>query len=94
MLAVQQLCYFLREHQEVAGSMLRKQAEATASREAIAATGVSKAYPFAAAGINVTRVVAQAFGLVGAAGNKTEFRQTTKNYWTLVDEFSELYCVV
>jgi len=51
-------------------------------------------YPFAAAGINVTRVVAQVFGLVGPAGNKTPFEHEAKKFWPLIDELNELYCVV
>jgi hypothetical protein len=70
------------------------QQEKTRSRESIARTGISKVYPFAAAGINVTRVVAQVFGLVGPAGNKTPFEGVAKKYWPLADELNELYCVV
>jgi hypothetical protein len=41
-------------------------------------SGVSKGYPFAAAAINMTRVVAQTFGLVGPAGNVTSFKEHKK----------------
>ena len=70
------------------------QQQKTRSRASIARTGISKVYPFAAAGINVTRVVAQVFGLVGPAGNKTPFENESKKFWPLVDELNELYCVV
>ena len=93
-LSVQLLLYFLREHGKTASAMMLTQQASIATREDIAATGISKAYPFAACGINVTRVVAQAFGLVGAAGNKADFSKEKRSYWTLADEFSEVFCVV
>lgn len=42
----------------------------------------------------MTRVVCQVFGLVGGAGNKTEFTTQLKSTWALADEFDEVYCVV
>jgi len=93
-LSIQLLLYFLVQHRATAEAMMMQQRSQIASRDAIALTGVSRAYPFAAAGINVTRVVAQVFGLVGEAGNKTMFADEKKTFWTLADEFNEVYCVV
>ena len=93
-LCIQHLIYFLREHRKSAEELMMKQKAKLRSRASIEADGVSKCYPFCAAGINVTRVMAQAFGLVGAAGNKTNFSSQLKTYWMLADEFNELYCVV
>ena len=58
-LCVQLLIYFMREHRATADAMMLGQKEKAKSRKSIAESGISKAYPFAAAGINVTRVVAQ-----------------------------------
>jgi hypothetical protein len=58
--------------------------------------GVSKSYPWAAAGINISRMVAQAFELVGAAGNADAeaLAAAKKKYWSLTDEINEVYCIL
>jgi hypothetical protein len=94
-LCIHLLTYFLREHGAVAAAMMTTQQQTMTSRAAIATSGISKAYPFAAAGINVTRVLCQAFSLIGAAGNQNRgFREEKRTLWLLTEEFNELFCVV
>ena len=59
-LCVELLAHFLRHHRPAAAAMLKGQQARSVDRASIAAAGVSKDYPFAAAAINVTRLVAQA----------------------------------
>ena len=94
-LCVQLLIYFLENHPEAAARTLLKQKAETHSRASIENMGVSKCYPWAAAGINVTRMLSQAFQLVGPAGNRNEkLSETKKNFWALTDEFNEVFCIL
>ena len=94
-LCVRLLVYFLTQHESVAAKTLLKQKAEMHSRASIEDMGVSKCYPWAAAGINMTRMLAVAFELVGPAGNRNgSIAAAKKNYWGLVDEFSEVFCIL
>eukprot|EP00613_Pedinella_sp_CCMP2098_P044615 CAMPEP_0171786072 /NCGR_PEP_ID=MMETSP0991-20121206/63063_1 /TAXON_ID=483369 /ORGANISM="non described non described, Strain CCMP2098" /LENGTH=624 /DNA_ID=CAMNT_0012394715 /DNA_START=101 /DNA_END=1975 /DNA_ORIENTATION=+ len=94
-LSIQLLAYFLREHPDAAAAMLTQQQQSMASRASIESNGISKAYPFAAAGINIARVLCIAFRLVGPAGNTNKkFREEKHTIWLLTEEFNELFCIV
>lgn len=63
-------------------------------------SGMEKGYPWAAAGINVTRMVAECFNLMGPMGSKGKYATSARQCWDLlcqeadiVQSFAELFCV-
>ena len=86
-LALQNLNYFLIHFGKEAAEMIRRREE----RE----NGAN--YPWAAAGINITRLVAKCFELVSANGYTSVTTHTTKAYWNILvsdtDAFNRLYVV-
>uniref|UniRef100_A0A7S2RSX2 PH domain-containing protein n=1 Tax=Rhizochromulina marina TaxID=1034831 RepID=A0A7S2RSX2_9STRA len=94
LLSVEQLIYFATEQRDEAMAMLRQQRRESHSRLSIERIGVSTNYPWAAAGIGITRMLAELFSLVSAAGAPNRsFHTETKLYWQLSSEFHELYSI-
>lgn len=74
--------------------MLARQRRDSHSRRSIDEVGVSTSYPWAVAGINITRMLAELYSLVNAAGAPNRrFHEEHKLFWQLADEYHELYCV-
>lgn len=70
-------------------------------------SGMQKGYPWAAAGINVSRMVAECFEIIGPMGSKGKYSESHRHYWPLlcgdgnsdtaeentVVRFAEVFCV-
>jgi hypothetical protein len=87
-LAIPQLLYFLDNYPLTAVGIAKRQQEA---REKNVAAG----YPFATAGVNITRLLANCLGLIDATGQARPLVRE-QSFWNLLSEehaISELYCI-
>ena len=87
LLSLQNLNFFLAYHGEEASALIRRRFERS--------NGAN--YPWAAAGINITRMIASCFELVSSNGYTTVTVYTAKVYWDLLlldpNAYDRLYVV-
>eukprot|EP01043_Picozoa_sp_COSAG02_P034220 COSAG02_NODE_2382_length_8992_cov_5.447318_3_plen_572_part_00 len=89
-LALRQLVFFLEKHPHEATKMAAEQ-----SRRDLLVSG----YPWAAVGVNVTRLLLMLFDLAAPMGMQTDWRLARRAYWHLIGDgpesppFCELYCL-
>jgi hypothetical protein len=89
-LSLSNLLYLLRNYSGLCTNMAERQ------RSKRHATAMEKGYPFAAACINTTRMLAQVFHIIKPSGASGDYATTAQVFWQMLDEpdaFNKLFVV-
>jgi hypothetical protein len=92
LLALRSLVFFVENFPSIALAMIASRKNRVVGE---GATAVYSSYPWAAAGINLTRMLCQIFDVITPAGGRGNFKMARKSFWSCIagsERFSRLFC--